>query len=90
MNAAAVLLALASAVTWGTADFSGGFVSRRRADDPRHRDLAGGRIRGAARRRSPSRGGGIDGRSFGIGILAGLGGGAGLAAFYKALSLGTM
>ena len=29
-------------------------------------------------------------RSFGIGVLAGLGGGAGLAAFYRALSLGTM
>src|SRR5262249_25143923 len=31
-----------------------------------------------------------DGRSFGIGVLAGIGGGTGLAAFYKALSLGTM
>ena len=29
-------------------------------------------------------------RSFGLGLLAGLGGGAGLAAFYRALSLGTM
>jgi drug/metabolite transporter (DMT)-like permease len=29
-------------------------------------------------------------RSFGIGLLAGAGGGAGLAAFYRALSLGTM
>ena len=32
----------------------------------------------------------IDGRSFALGLLAGLGGGAGLAAFYRALSLGTM
>jgi len=29
-------------------------------------------------------------RSFGLGLLAGAGGGAGLAAFYRALSLGTM
>ena len=35
-------------------------------------------------------GGRVDGRSFWIGLLAGLGGGTGLAAFYKALSLGTM
>lgn len=35
-------------------------------------------------------GGGIDRRSFLLGILAGIGGGSGLAAFYKALSLGTM
>ena len=35
-------------------------------------------------------GGGIDRRSLWLGILAGIGGGAGLAAFYEALSLGTM
>ena len=35
-------------------------------------------------------GGGIDRRSFALGLLAGIGGGAGLAAFYEALSLGTM
>jgi drug/metabolite transporter (DMT)-like permease len=34
--------------------------------------------------------GGVDGRSLALGVLAGLGGGAGLAAFYRALSLGTM
>ena len=32
----------------------------------------------------------MNGRSFALGLLSGLGGGAGLAAFYKALSLGTM
>jgi drug/metabolite transporter (DMT)-like permease len=36
------------------------------------------------------RGGGLEGRSFWLGLLAGVGGGTGLAAFYKALSLGTM
>jgi drug/metabolite transporter (DMT)-like permease len=35
-------------------------------------------------------GGSLDHRSFALGLLAGLGGGSGLAAFYKALSLGTM
>jgi drug/metabolite transporter (DMT)-like permease len=32
----------------------------------------------------------VDGSSLGLGVLAGVGGGLGLAAFYKALSLGTM
>ena len=34
--------------------------------------------------------GDVGGRSFALGLLAGVGGGAGLAAFYRALSLGTM
>jgi drug/metabolite transporter (DMT)-like permease len=34
--------------------------------------------------------GDVGGRSLALGVLAGLGGGAGLAAFYRALSLGTM
>jgi drug/metabolite transporter (DMT)-like permease len=34
--------------------------------------------------------GDVSSHSFALGLLAGLGGGAGLAAFYKALSLGTM
>ena len=34
--------------------------------------------------------GDVDGRSFLLGCIAGVGGGAGLAAFYRALSLGTM
>ena len=89
MNAAAVLLALASAVTWGTADFSGGFVSRRVPTIPvtvisQAAGFAALLVTVAVA------GGGIDHRSFEIGILSGLGGGAGLAAFYKALSLGTM
>ena len=36
------------------------------------------------------RAGPIDGRSLALGLAAGLGGGAGLAAFYRALALGTM
>jgi drug/metabolite transporter (DMT)-like permease len=34
--------------------------------------------------------GDVGGRSFALGLLGGIGGGAGLAAFYRALSLGTM
>jgi drug/metabolite transporter (DMT)-like permease len=34
--------------------------------------------------------GDLGGRSFALGLVAGLGGGAGLASFYRALSLGTM
>ncbi len=89
MSAAAVLLALASATAWGIADFSGGLVSRFVPAVPvTVISQAAGFVAllvavGVADD-------GIDHRSFGIGILAGLGGGAGLAAFYKALSLGTM
>ncbi|HEX4520009.1 MAG TPA: EamA family transporter [Gaiellaceae bacterium] len=89
MSAAAVLLALASATAWGVADFSGGLVSRRVATIPvTVISQAAGFV--ALLVAVGIAGGGIDHRSFGIGILAGLGGGAGLAAFYKALSLGTM
>jgi uncharacterized membrane protein len=35
-------------------------------------------------------GGGMNGRSFALGFAAGVGGGAGLAAFYRALAVGTM
>jgi drug/metabolite transporter (DMT)-like permease len=89
VSAAAVFLALASAAVWGTADFSGGLVSRRVATVPvtvisQAAGFAAILIALAIA------GGGIDHRSFGIGILAGIGGGTGLAAFYKALSLGTM
>ncbi len=89
MSAAAVLLALASATAWGIADFSGGLVSRYVPTVPvTVISQAAGFVAllvavGVADD-------GIDHRSFAIGVLAGLGGGAGLAAFYKALSLGTM
>jgi drug/metabolite transporter (DMT)-like permease len=89
VNAAAALLALASAVTWGTADFSGGFVSRRVPTIP-VTVISQGAGFAALLLTVAVAGGGIDHRSFAIGILSGLGGGSGLAAFYKALSLGTM
>lgn len=89
MNAAGVLLALASSVTWGTADFAGGFVARRVWTVPVTviSQAAGFAALLAA---FAIVGGRLDGRSFELGLLAGLGGGTGLAAFYKALSLGTM
>ncbi len=89
VNAAAVLLALASAVTWGTADFSGGFVSRRVPTIPVSViSQSAGFL--ALLVVLAAHGGGVNGRSLWIGAVAGVGGGAGLVAFYKALSLGTM
>jgi drug/metabolite transporter (DMT)-like permease len=84
-----VLLALASAATWGVADFSGGLVSRRVPTIPvTVISQSAGFV--ALLVALGINGGGLDGRSFWIGILSGLAGGAGLATFYKALSLGTM
>src|SRR5439155_17426300 len=82
-------LALASSVAWGVADFSGGLVSRRLPT------LAVTVVSQSAGFVAllvvfAARGGGLDRRSFWLGLLAGAGGGAGLAAFYRALSLGTM
>ncbi len=89
MNAAAVLLALASAGSWGIADFSGGFVSRRVPTIPvsvisQSAGFAALLVALAIH------GGGLDGRSLWLGVIAGIGGGSGLAAFYKALATGTM
>ena len=89
VSAAAVLLALASAAVWGTADFSGGLISRRVATIPvTVISQAAGFAAILSRSRSPAAG--STGTRSGSGILAGIGGGTGLAAFYKALSLGTM
>jgi drug/metabolite transporter (DMT)-like permease len=86
---AAIALALGSSLVWGCADFLGGVLTRRLA-------LAAVTVF--------SQGAGfvallvwlaaggfrLDGRAFWIGILAGIGGGIGLAAFYRALAVGTM
>lgn len=88
MTGLALLLALASSVVWGTADFSGGLLTRRL---PTFAVTVVSQAAGfvplvvavAIR-------GGVDGKGFALGLLAGVGGGAGLAAFYRALSLGTM
>jgi drug/metabolite transporter (DMT)-like permease len=89
MSGLAISLALASAAAWGIADFAGGMVSRRL---PTITVTVISQSAGfvALLVVLAARGGGIDGRSFWLGLLAGVGGGTGLAAFYKALSLGTM
>jgi len=89
MSGLAIFLALASAATWGLADFSGGMVSRRL---PTITVTVISQSAGfvALLIVLAARGGGLDGRSFWLGLLAGIGGGTGLAAFYEALSLGTM
>lgn len=83
------MLALASAATWGVADFSGGLVSRRL---PTLAVTVVSQSAGFAVLLAvlAARGGGIDTRSLAFGLAAGVGGGAGLAAFYRALALGTM
>lgn len=88
MGALALFLALGSSVVWGIADFSGGSLTRRLP-------VFGVTIL------SQAAGflallvvvgvhGDLNARSFALGLLSGIGGGVGLAAFYKALSLGTM
>jgi drug/metabolite transporter (DMT)-like permease len=88
MSALALVLALASSVVWGTADFSGGLLTRRL---PAFAVTVVSQGAGfvpllvalAVRQH-------LDTKGFALGLLAGVGGGAGLAAFYRALSLGTM
>jgi drug/metabolite transporter (DMT)-like permease len=89
LSSLAVLLALASSVVWGTADFGGGLVSRRL---PTVTVTVLSQLAGfvALLVVFGLRAGGLDGRSFALGLAAGAGGGIGLAAFYRALSLGTM
>jgi drug/metabolite transporter (DMT)-like permease len=89
VSSLAVLLALASSVVWGAADFGGGFVSRRL---PTLAVTVVSQSAGfvALLVALAVAGARIDGRSLALGLAAGVGGGAGLAAFYRALALGTM
>jgi drug/metabolite transporter (DMT)-like permease len=83
-----VALALASSVVWGAADFSGGSLTRRLpAFAVTVVSQAAGFVVLLA---AVAIRGDVTGRSLGLGVLAGLGGGTGLAAFYRALSIGTM
>jgi drug/metabolite transporter (DMT)-like permease len=85
----AILLALGSSVVWGCADYMGGIFSRRLP-------LAAVTLVSQATGFVGlliwlgASGFHLDGRAFGFGLLAGLGGGAGLALFYRALAVGTM
>lgn len=85
---AAVLLALASSITWGVADFSGGMLTRRL---PLATVTVGSQAAGfvlllVLLAFSP----GLSWHSTWLGAIGGLGGGAGLACFYAALARGTM
>jgi drug/metabolite transporter (DMT)-like permease len=88
MGVGALALALASSVVWGVADFAGGSLTRRLpifavTVVSQGAGFVALLVAVAVR-------GDIGARSLWLGTLAGLGGGAGLAAFYRALSLGTM
>jgi drug/metabolite transporter (DMT)-like permease len=86
---AAIVLALGSALAWGCADFLGGLSARRIAL------LAVTVLSQAAGfvvllAWVAAEGFHLDERAFGIGVIAGIGGGIGLAIFYRALAVGTM
>jgi drug/metabolite transporter (DMT)-like permease len=84
----ALALALGSSVVWGVADFSGGSLTKRL---PAFAVTVVSQAAGfVALLVAVAVRGEVGGRSFALGVLAGMGGGAGLAAFYRALSLGTM
>jgi drug/metabolite transporter (DMT)-like permease len=73
---------------WGAADFAGGSLTKRL---PTFGVTIVSQAAGfVALLVAVAVRGDVNGRSFLLGCLAGLGGGAGLAAFYRALSLGTM
>jgi drug/metabolite transporter (DMT)-like permease len=86
---AAIALALGSSLVWGCADFMGGLFSRRLplAGVTVISQLAGFTVLLAW---LAGTGFELDGRALALGCVAGLGGGLGLAAFYRALSVGTM
>lgn len=84
----AVALALASGLLWGCADFGGGSLSRR-APFLAVSALSQG-VGFLALLAGLAVVGHVDWASFRFGLVAGIGGGAGLALFYLALSIGTM
>ncbi len=88
LSFAGLALALASSVVWGAADFSGGSLTKRL---PTFAVTIVSQAAGfVALLVALGVYGGVTGRSLALGVLAGVGGGTGLAAFYRALSIGTM
>jgi drug/metabolite transporter (DMT)-like permease len=85
----AIALALGSSLVWGCADFLGGIFSRRQ---PLAAVTLISQSAGfvALFVWLAATGFELDGRALGFGLLGGLGGGFGLALFYRALSVGTM
>jgi drug/metabolite transporter (DMT)-like permease len=84
-----IVLALASSLVWGVADFLGGFFTRRA---PLTAVTVASQAAGlvALLVWLAARGLHIGGSSFALGLLGGVGGAIGLSAFYKALAVGTM
>ena len=88
LSALALVLALGSSIVWGAADFAGGSLTKRL---PTFAVTVVSQAAGfIALLAVIVVRGNLGGRSFALGLLAGIGGGAGLAAFYRALALGTM
>jgi drug/metabolite transporter (DMT)-like permease len=88
IGALALLLALGSSLVWGSADFAGGSLTKRL---PAFAVTVFSQGAGfVALCVAVGVRGELGTRAFLLGLLAGVGGGAGLAAFYRALSLGTM
>ncbi|HKP89424.1 MAG TPA: hypothetical protein VJT75_05560, partial [Thermoleophilaceae bacterium] len=86
---AAVALALSASLAWGAADFGGGLLTRRfPVVSVAVCSQAAGFVALAVFALAARAG--IDGDGFAIGLLAGVGGGLGLAAFYRALASGTV
>ncbi len=85
----AIALALGSSLVWGCADFLGGLFSRRQPLAAVTLVSQGAGFVVLAGWLAAS-GFSIDARSLELGLLAGLGGGIGLALFYRALAVGTM
>src|SRR5438270_2583744 len=85
---AGVVLALAASLAWGTADFGGGLLARR------FHVVAVAVVSQAAGFVAlvvvAAAVGSLNGEGVLIGLLAGVGGGTGLAAFYRALAVGTV
>ena len=84
----AVALALASSVVWGTSDFLGGIYTRRLTLAPVLvvSQLAGLVLLGVA----TGLAGQLDTHAFAVGLVAGVFGAVGIAAFYRALATGTI
>ena len=88
MELLGLTLAISSSVVWGVADFAGGSLTRRW---PVFGVTLVSQAAGFVALLALTAGrGSVDGSSLATGLAAGVGGGAGLAAFYRALSLGTM
>jgi drug/metabolite transporter (DMT)-like permease len=88
LSLAGLGFALASSIVWGSADFAGGLLTRRLP--PFGVTLVSQAAGFVVLVAAVAVRGEVGGRSLALGVLGGVGGGIGLAAFYRALSLGTM